>query len=61
MQPPADNTAPEAQRVLGPLTTAAIFLVVTIRPGGDGDAAMRAMGEDIGGLVRSIGFRDPGG
>ena len=58
MQPPADNTAPEAQRVLAPLTTAAIFLVVTIRPGADGDAALRAMGEDIGGLVRSIGFRD---
>ncbi len=58
MQPPADNTAPEAQKVLAPLTTAAIFLVVTIEPGEAGDAAMRAMGEDIGALVRSIGFRD---
>jgi putative iron-dependent peroxidase len=58
MQPPADNSAPEAQKVLAPLTTAAIFLVVTIRPGDEGDAAMRAMGEDIGALVRSIGFRD---
>lgn len=58
MQPPADNTAPEAQKVLAPLTTAAIFLVVTIHAGDEGDAAMRAMGEDIGGLVRSIGFRD---
>ena len=58
MQPPADNTAPEAQKVLAPLTTAAIFLVVTIRPGDDGDGALRAMGEDIGALVRSIGFRD---
>jgi putative iron-dependent peroxidase len=58
MQPPADDSAPEAQKVLGPLTTAAIFLVVTIQPGDEGDAAMRAMGEDIGALVRSIGFRD---
>jgi putative iron-dependent peroxidase len=58
MQPPADNSAPEAQKVLAPLTTAAIFLVVTIRSGDEGDAAMRAMGEDIGALVRSIGFRD---
>jgi putative iron-dependent peroxidase len=58
MQPPADNSAPEAQKVLAPLTTAAIFLVVTIEPGDDGDAAMRAMGDDIGALVRSIGFRD---
>jgi porphyrinogen peroxidase len=40
------------------LTTAAIFLVVTIRPGEEGDGAMRAMGEDIGALVRAIGFRD---
>ncbi|HEY1652941.1 MAG TPA: Dyp-type peroxidase [Acidimicrobiales bacterium] len=58
MQPPADNTAPEAQKVLAPLSTAAIFLVVTMQPGDEGDAAMRAMGEDIGALVRSIGFRD---
>ncbi len=58
MPPPAENSEPEPQRVLAPLTSAAIFLVVTIRPGDDGDAAMRAMGEDIGALVRSIGFRD---
>jgi putative iron-dependent peroxidase len=57
MQPPADVSAPEAQRVLAPLTTAAVFLVVTIEPGEEGDAAMRAMGEGIGALVRSIGFR----
>ena len=43
--------------MLGPLTTAAVFLVVTIEPGQEGDAAMRKMGEDIGALVRSIGFR----
>jgi putative iron-dependent peroxidase len=53
-----DNAAPEPQAVLAPLSTAAIFLVVTIRPGDAGDAAMRAMGEDIGALVRSVGFRD---
>jgi porphyrinogen peroxidase len=57
MQPPADNSAPEAQKVLAPLTSAAVFLVVTIEQGDEGDAAMRAMGEDIGALVRSIGFR----
>jgi putative iron-dependent peroxidase len=58
MQPPAGDAAPEAQQVLAPLTTAAIFLVVTIRQGEEGDAAMRAIGEDIGALVRSIGFRN---
>jgi putative iron-dependent peroxidase len=57
MQPPADNSAPEAQKVLAPLTTAAVFLVVAIRPGSEGDAAMCAICDDIGGLVRSIGFR----
>jgi porphyrinogen peroxidase len=57
VQPPADISAPEAQKVLAPLTTAAVFLVVTIEPGEEGDAAMRATGEAIGGLVRSIGFR----
>jgi len=57
MQPPADNSAPEAQKVLAPLTSAAVFLVVTITPGEEGDTAMRAMGETIGALVRSIGFR----
>ena len=58
MQPPADNIAPQGQLVLVPLTTSAIFLVVTIHPGERNDAAMRAMGEDIGALVRSVGFRD---
>src|SRR3984957_3662896 len=57
MQPPADNSAPEAQKVLAPLTPAAVFLVVTIKPGEEGDTAMRAMGDTIGALVRSIGFR----
>jgi putative iron-dependent peroxidase len=56
--PASGNAAPEAQQVLAPLTAAAVFLVVTIRPGDDGDAAMRSMGEDIGALVRSVGFRD---
>jgi putative iron-dependent peroxidase len=58
MQPPPDNTAPQAQLVLAPLTMSAIYLVVTVHGGEPGDAAMRAMGEDIGALVRSVGFRD---
>jgi porphyrinogen peroxidase len=58
MQPSADASLPEAQQVLAPLSAAAIFLVVTIEPGAEGDAALRAMGDAIGGLVRSVGFRD---
>ena len=57
MQPPADVSTPEAQDVLAPLSSAAVFLVVTIKPGEEGDAAMRAMGDGIGALVRSVGFR----
>jgi putative iron-dependent peroxidase len=58
MQQDTPTSGPEPQMVLAPLSTAAVFLVVTIQPGEDGDAAMRAMGEDIGALVRSVGFRD---
>ncbi|TRW85512.1 Dyp-type peroxidase [Mycolicibacterium sp. 018/SC-01/001] len=49
--------APLPQQVLAPLTPAAIFLVVTIDPGGE-QAVHDGLG-DIAGLVRAIGFRDP--
>ncbi len=45
------------QEVLSPLTTAAIFLVVTIDPGGE--LAARGLLGDLGGLVRSVGFAYP--
>ena len=57
MLPPADGTAPEAQQILTPLTSAAIFLVVTTHPGPDSDAAMRSICGEVGALVRSVGFR----
>jgi putative iron-dependent peroxidase len=47
------------QPVLGPLTSAAIFLVVTIDPGGE--TAARELLEDLAGLRRSVGFRVPTG
>ncbi|HEX7658711.1 MAG TPA: Dyp-type peroxidase [Pseudonocardiaceae bacterium] len=43
------------QPVLGPLTEAAIFLVVTIPAGAE--AAARDLLADLGGLVRAVGFR----
>ena len=46
------------QPVLAPLTPAAIFLVATIDDGGE-QAVHDGLG-DIAGLVRAIGFRDPG-
>ena len=45
------------QPVLSPLTTAAIFLVVTIDPGGE--SAVRELLSDLAGLQRSVGFRVP--
>jgi porphyrinogen peroxidase len=47
------------QPVLSPLTTAAIFLVVTIDPGGE--SAARELLSDLAALQRSVGFRVPEG
>jgi porphyrinogen peroxidase len=48
---------PEPQPVLAPLTTAAIFMVLTIEPGGE--VAVRDLLADWAGLQRSVGFRVP--
>jgi putative iron-dependent peroxidase len=45
--------------VLSPLTAAAVFLVLTIDPGGE-DAVRELLG-DVAALQRSVGFRVPGG
>ena len=45
------------QAVLAPLTDAAIFLVATVRPGGE--AVVRELLEDLSGLQRTVGFRLP--
>ena len=50
---------PVAQPVLSPLTVTAIFLVVTIDPGGE--AAARDLVGDCAALQRSVGFRIPEG
>ena len=47
-----------AQPVSAPLTRAAIFLVVTINPGADARASVRAFCADFAGLVRAVEFRD---
>jgi putative iron-dependent peroxidase len=51
----APRVAPQA--VLAPLTDAAIFLVMTVRPGGE--AVVRELLEDLSGLQRTVGFRLP--
>jgi len=46
-----------SQAVLAPLTDAAIFLVATVRPGGE--QAVRDLLEDMSALQRTVGFRLP--
>lgn len=57
--PAVPAPAAEPQAVLGQLTTAAIFLTVTVDPGGE--AVTRDLLADLGGLRRSVGFGTPEG
>ncbi|MGK4579010.1 Dyp-type peroxidase [Kitasatospora sp. HPMI-4] len=50
---------PVPQPVLSPLTAAAIFLVVTVDPGGE--PVVRGLLSDLSGLQRAVGFRAPNG
>src|ERR1700753_4336468 len=50
---------PTPQPVVSPLTAAAVFLVVTINPGGED--TVRDLLPDLSGLGRSVGFRIPEG
>jgi porphyrinogen peroxidase len=49
-----------SQPVSTPLTSAAIFLVVTINPGDENRARVLSLCADLSGLVRAVGFRDSG-
>ena len=50
---------PESQPVLTPISEAAIFLVLTVRPGAEDD--VRDVLGDVRALERSVGFRRPEG
>lgn len=50
---PSTNSQP----VAGPLTRAAMFLVVTVHDGPEHAATVKALAGDLSGLVRSVGFR----
>jgi porphyrinogen peroxidase len=55
---PANSTPePAPQPVVSPLTAAAVFLVLTISPGGED--AVRDLIPDLSGVGRSVGFRIP--
>jgi putative iron-dependent peroxidase len=53
---PVSQAVTIPQPVAGPLTGAAIFMIFTVRPGGE--RAVRDLCGDLGGLLRSVGFRD---
>ncbi len=53
-----ENLHPVPQAVTAVLTRAAIFLVVTIKPGLETCASMRSLCSDLAALVRAVGFRD---
>jgi porphyrinogen peroxidase len=59
LSPVGAAQAVNPQPVLSPLTAAAIFLVVTIDPGGE--ATARDLLADMAALQRSVGFRLPEG
>jgi len=46
------------QAVVAQLTRAAIFLVVTVNPGKENEAAVRALCGDLAALLRAVSFRD---
>ncbi|HEY4382190.1 MAG TPA: Dyp-type peroxidase [Acidobacteriaceae bacterium] len=59
MNPPSElNEVVLPQTVVGPLTRAAIFLVVCIRPEENAYAQVRSFCADLAGLIRAVEFRD---
>jgi putative iron-dependent peroxidase len=60
MKKSQESESPSAlpQPVAIPLTRAAIFLVVTIKPGAGNRSVIRSFCADLAALVRSVGFRE---
>src|SRR2546421_11729902 len=58
-KPRASEGSPQLpQPVAIPLTRAAIFLVLTAKPGAGNRGSIRSFCADLGALVRSVGFRE---
>lgn len=51
-------TSAVPQPVVAQLTRAAIFLVVTVNPGKENEAAVQSLCGDLAALLRAVGFRD---
>ncbi|MGN6407804.1 MAG: Dyp-type peroxidase [Curtobacterium sp.] len=48
----------ESQDVAAPLTSTAVFLVLTVRDGDDATETVRGVLADVGGLIKTVAFRD---
>jgi len=57
-QEASDSSRAVAQAVTAPLTRAAIFLIVNLKPGLDSRATLRSLCTDLAALVRAVEFRD---
>jgi len=60
-QMPLDNAAAEPQAVGQSITSSALFMVATLKPGADAASKVRAWCADIAALTRSVGKRVPTG
>jgi porphyrinogen peroxidase len=58
MTVPSGSQEPLPQPVLAPLTRAAIFLVVCVKPDRESYASVRSFCNDLAGLIRAVEFRD---
>src|SRR5215469_8133384 len=58
---PSATAATVSQPVSSPLTRAAIFLVLTIKPAEENRAAVLSFCADLSALLRAVGFREPEG
>jgi putative iron-dependent peroxidase len=57
MQEYPEIVSPKPQPVVGPLTRAAIFLVVALKDGSENRAVLRSLCVDLSGLIRAVEFR----
>ena len=55
----SESTRGVSQAVTAPLTRAAIFLVVTVKPGAGYRAIIRSFCADLSAMVRGVEFREP--
>jgi porphyrinogen peroxidase len=54
-----DTEEARPQPVVGPLTRAAIFLTLTLKPGAESRPSLRSLCGELPKLIRSVGFREP--